>query len=151
MFVINTEKNISDKAYSKCEGKANVQDAHEAIRPSKPDVLTIEASADESRLYALIWSRFAASQMSQSIRERRDLEASVEGSDRALRVLLLGEFIAAGKKYILSSMAKSELNLLKLLRSRAKWSIEQSEDSPKMVTDQTKPPRGILRVQLFRP
>ena len=124
------------------KGKANVQDAHEAIRPSKPDVLTIEASADESRLYALIWSRFAASQMSQSIRERRDLEASVEGSDRALRGTASWR-IHSGWEEVYSQFngeVRTEPPEASL-EVGAKWSIEQSEDSPKMVTDQTKPPR----------
>ena len=63
-------------------GKKNsgtVQDAHEAIRPTKPSVENISANPEESRLYKLIWSRFAASQMSNSIRERRSLTFSCEG------------------------------------------------------------------------
>ena len=40
------------------------QEAHEAIRPSYIDRNTIEGSADEKRLYELIWKRAVASQMS---------------------------------------------------------------------------------------
>ena len=53
--------------------KDNVQDAHEAIRPSNPITEIAGDSEDEKALYTLIWSRFAASQMSNSIRERRSL------------------------------------------------------------------------------
>lgn len=48
-------------------GKKNVQDAHEAIRPSYPDK-TPESikqylSSEQYRLYKLIWNRFMSSQM----------------------------------------------------------------------------------------
>ena len=47
--------------------KKDVQDAHEAIRPSRPDLApeTIKESltTDQYKLYKLIWSRFTASQM----------------------------------------------------------------------------------------
>ena len=124
------------------KGKANVQDAHEAIRPSKPEVVSIEAPADEKRLYALIWSRFAASQMSQSIRERRDLEASVDGSDRPLRGTASWRTHSGWEEVY--SQFNGDVRTKPpeaSLEAGAEWSIEQSDDSPKMVTDQTKPPR----------
>ncbi|HPT41628.1 MAG TPA: type I DNA topoisomerase [Candidatus Gastranaerophilaceae bacterium] len=51
-------------------GKKNVQDAHEAIRPSYPD-RTPESvkkylASDQYRLYKLIWDRFMSSQMSNA-------------------------------------------------------------------------------------
>ena len=50
--------------------KANVQDAHEAIRPTYPEKtpqsLQSILSADHWKLYSLIWSRFMASQMSNA-------------------------------------------------------------------------------------
>ena len=124
------------------EGKANVQDAHEAIRPSKPEITSINASADEKRLYALIWSRFAASQMSKSIRERRDLEAAVDGCDKPLRGTASWRthdgweaVFAQFNGDVRTKPPEGEMI------SGAEWPIEQSKDSPKMVTDQTKPPR----------
>ncbi len=52
--------------YVKGKGK-NVQDAHEAIRPSyierTPDSIKQYLTAEQYRLYKLIWSRFIASQM----------------------------------------------------------------------------------------
>ena len=42
------------------EGSSNVQDAHEAIRPTQPEVKTLsDADADQQSLYRLIWGRFA--------------------------------------------------------------------------------------------
>ena len=50
------------------DGKA--QDAHEAIRPTivayEPDSLKEHLSKDQMRLYALIWERFVASQMTNA-------------------------------------------------------------------------------------
>ena len=54
----------------------NVQDAHEAIRPTRPGIREIdEKNEDIKKLYRLIWSRFAGSQMSDSIREHRSIRA----------------------------------------------------------------------------
>lgn len=50
--------------------KKDVQDAHEAIRPSyiefAPDEIKESLSKDQYNLYRLIWSRFVASQMSSA-------------------------------------------------------------------------------------
>ena len=47
--------------------KKDVQDAHEAIRPSyvdlEPEAIKDSLSRDQFRLYSLIWNRFVASQM----------------------------------------------------------------------------------------
>lgn len=42
------------------------QEAHEAIRPTFIDNVEIEGTADEARLYQLIWKRTLASQMSEA-------------------------------------------------------------------------------------
>ena len=124
------------------KGKAKVQDAHEAIRPSKPEVVSINASTDEKRLYALIWARFAASQMSQSIRERRDLEANVDGCEKPLRGTASWRthsgWEVVFEQFNGNVMTKPPKGVLE---QNASWPIAQSDDSPKMVTDQTKPPR----------
>ena len=60
---------------------SNVQDAHEAIRPSNPTIENAGKDTDEKKLYQLIWSRFAASQMSNSVRERRALKFSCDGAE----------------------------------------------------------------------
>ena len=46
------------------------QEAHEAIRPTYINRHTIEGTAQEKRLYALIWKRTVASQMSDAEMER---------------------------------------------------------------------------------
>lgn len=63
--------------------KSNAQDAHEAIRPSIPD-LTPERvksglTSDQYKLYKLIWSRFIASQMANALLDTVSAEISANG------------------------------------------------------------------------
>ena len=62
------------------KGKQNVQDAHEAIRPSYPD-RTPESikqylDADQYKLYKLIWEKFMSSQMSNAEVANKSIEIS---------------------------------------------------------------------------
>src|SRR5207237_5343256 len=47
--------------------KANMQDAHEAVRPTdptrRPDEIRKHLTPDQFKLYQLVWQRFMASQM----------------------------------------------------------------------------------------
>lgn len=49
------------------KGKKNIQDAHEAIRPTyieiTPEIAKENLSSEQYKLYSLIWKRFVASQM----------------------------------------------------------------------------------------
>lgn len=53
------------------KGKKNIQDAHEAIRPTYINITPEEARSslkdDQFKLYSLIWNRFMASQMASCI------------------------------------------------------------------------------------
>ena len=61
--------------------KKDAQDAHEAIRPTDvartPDAVARFLSADELKLYRLIWQRFVASQMMPALFDQTtiDIEA----------------------------------------------------------------------------
>ncbi len=61
------EENVIAASYAKKDGK-NIQDAHEAIRPTyvelTPAMVKDSLSRDQFRLYQLIWKRFVASRMS---------------------------------------------------------------------------------------
>lgn len=56
----------------------NIQDAHEAIRPTdislSPVMVKDSLSRDLFRLYQLIWKRFTASQMSQAVYETKSVK-----------------------------------------------------------------------------
>ena len=66
------EKYLAKGRVSKAGGR-NVQDAHEAIRPTDitrtPAILKDSLTRDQFRLYQLIWKRFAASRMSDAVYE----------------------------------------------------------------------------------
>ncbi|MDD5710922.1 MAG: type I DNA topoisomerase [Candidatus Colwellbacteria bacterium] len=58
------------------------QEAHEAIRPTKPDVTPerITAQEDEKKLYGLIWKRFMASQMPDARSELTTVNIKANGA-----------------------------------------------------------------------
>jgi len=75
----------------------NAQEAHEAIRPAgdsfrTPQSVRAELSADEFRLYELIWQRTVASQMADAV--GRSVTVRVGGTSSAGEVV---EFSASGK------------------------------------------------------
>jgi DNA topoisomerase-1 len=66
------------------------QEAHEAIRPTGagrlPDEISAHLSADQAKLYRLVWQRAMASQMADAILDQVsvDIEATAEGAPRYL-------------------------------------------------------------------
>ncbi len=65
------------------KSKGSAQDAHEAIRPSDvnltPEDLKKSLTADQYRLYKLIWSRFLACQMAGAVYDSVTIEAESAG------------------------------------------------------------------------
>ena len=76
-------KNYGEKYYPETpnvyvKGKQNVQDAHEAIRPSyperTPDSIKQYLDNDQYKLYKLIWEKFMSSQMSNAEMANKSIE-----------------------------------------------------------------------------
>lgn len=67
------------------------QEAHEAIRPTYIDKHTIEGTAQEKRLYALIWKRTIASQMADAELEKTTID--ILPSTRSEHFTATGEVI----------------------------------------------------------
>ena len=69
------------------KAKANAQDAHEAIRPSNvnwtPEELKKDLTAEQYRLYRLIWSRYVACQMANAVYDSVSVE--IEARDHSFR------------------------------------------------------------------
>ncbi|OJU53240.1 MAG: DNA topoisomerase I [Bacteroidales bacterium 45-6] len=65
------------------------QEAHEAIRPTYMSEHTVSGSAQEKKLYDLIWKRTIASQMADAELEKTTVTISVSNSDYS--------FVAAGE------------------------------------------------------
>ena len=65
------------------KAKAGAQDAHEAIRPSNvaltPESIKKDLTAEQFRLYKLIWSRFLACQMANAIYDSVNIEVTSAG------------------------------------------------------------------------
>ncbi len=65
------------------KSKNNAQDAHEAIRPSLPELTPARVksslTSDQNKLYDLIWSRFIASQMANALLDTVSADISANG------------------------------------------------------------------------
>ena len=65
------------------------QEAHEAIRPTYMSNETVEGTAQEQRLYELIWKRTIASQMADAQLKKTTATISIDSSDK--------KFVASGE------------------------------------------------------
>ena len=74
------------------------QEAHEAIRPTYLDQHTIKGTADERRLYELIWKRTIASQMADAQLERTNVNIGITTSDK--------KFVATGEVILFDGFLK---------------------------------------------
>ena len=126
------------------KGSSNVQDAHEAIRPTRPEInqLSEDNKDDLKTLYKLIWARFAGSQMSNSIRETRRIEAKTDNLDKKITGTASWRTHAGWEavykdyqKNIIENPPSSELSI------GSKWDIMCDSENPQLVSDETKPPR----------
>ena len=68
------------------------QEAHEAIRPTYMNNVSIEGSAAEQHLYELIWKRTIASQMADALIEKTVADITISGEDE-LKFIATGEVI----------------------------------------------------------
>ena len=81
------------KEYSKTRqyhtSAKGAQEAHEAIRPTYMDQMEIDGSAQEKRLYELIWKRTIASQMADAEIEKTTVNIAISGIEE--------QFVAQGE------------------------------------------------------
>ncbi len=133
------------------KGASNVQDAHEAIRPTQPEVKTLtDVDADQQSLYRLIWGRFAASQMSDSVRERRDLVAKV--SDLELQLYGTSSWrIHAGWEAVYSADKDVQTEPPEVgFEVGETWEFNSTEENPLLTSDETKPPRRFTESSIIQ-
>ena len=87
-LAINTSKDeiikLWGKEYSKTRNyhthAKGAQEAHEAIRPTFMSQAEIDGTAQEKRLYELIWKRTAASQMADALIDKTTVTIDIAGS-----------------------------------------------------------------------
>ena len=133
------------------KGASNVQDAHEAIRPTQPEVKTLtDVDSDQQSLYRLIWGRFAASQMSDSVRERRDLVA--KASDLELQLYGTSSWrIHAGWEAVYSSDKDVKTKPPGVgFEVGTTWGFTSTEENPLLTSDETKPPRRFTESSIIQ-
>ena len=88
-FILNNygKEYYPDKTNVYVKGKQNVQDAHEAIRPSyperTPESLKPYLDNDQYRLYKLIWDKFMSSQMAPATIANKTVE--IKAGDYGLK------------------------------------------------------------------
>ena len=87
------------KEYSKTRqyhtNSKGAQEAHEAIRPTYMDKAEIEGTAQEKRLYELIWKRTIASQMADAEIEKTTVTIGIRNHETGTRSQ--EEFVAQGE------------------------------------------------------
>ena len=98
-LAINTSKDeiikLWGKEYSKTRNyhthAKGAQEAHEAIRPTFMSQAEIDGTAQEKRLYELIWKRTAASQMADALIDKTTVTIDIAGSQA--KVVANGEVV----------------------------------------------------------
>ena len=105
-LAINTSKDeivcLYGEEYSKVRmyhtHSKGAQEAHEAIRPTYIDNVSIEGTSQEKRLYDLIWKRTIASQMADAQIEKTTVNIAMESEDgkttNDLQFIANGEVVA---------------------------------------------------------
>jgi DNA topoisomerase I len=81
----------------KTKNQQNVQDAHEAIRPTRMDLAPDKASEylkdEQLRLYKLIWDRFVASQMTPAVYDQTSVEIEAKADERRYGLRVSGSIL----------------------------------------------------------
>ncbi len=115
------------------------QEAHEAIRPTYMDRTEIQGSAQERRLYELIWKRTIASQMADARIERTQANIGINTVQDCL-------FVATGETITFDGF-------LRVYQSQANVDDEETESGenllPTMKKGQSLTGREILATQRF--
>ena len=122
-----------------------VQDAHEAIRPTRMEVEEPAVEdGDARRLYRLIRGHTLASQMAPSVRRTVGIQASCEGLDRPLTGSVAWRTFAgweAAYAEFMGDVATAPPDIP--LEAGAVWPLDpgtDERDNPLLIEDQTRPP-----------
>ncbi|MCR4943711.1 MAG: type I DNA topoisomerase [Clostridium sp.] len=117
------------------KGKKNIQDAHEAIRPTyidiTPEIAKESLTSEQFKLYSLIWKRFMASQMATCIMNTNSIT------------------IANGDYKFKASGYTIEFDGFMKLYEYAAKEEEDSVTLPKLEVDEELKPQSVEGVQHF--
>ncbi|MBR1988927.1 MAG: type I DNA topoisomerase [Firmicutes bacterium] len=128
--------------------KKDIQDAHEAIRPSRieldPELIKDSLTKDQYNLYKLIWSRFLASQMSAAVFD--SMQVTIENGRYGLRT--------SGSKLIFDGYLKVYATNLDEDKDKVLPELEEGEilDAKEVTAEQkfTEPPSRFTEASLVK-
>ena len=128
--------------------KKDIQDAHEAIRPSRieldPELIKDSLTKDQYNLYKLIWSRFLASQMAAAVFD--SMQVTIENGKYGLRT--------SGSKLIFDGYLKVYATNLDEDKDKVLPELEEGEilDAKEVTAEQkfTEPPSRFTEASLVK-
>mgnify|MGYP000276258242 CR=1 FL=1 len=121
------------------------QEAHEAIRPTDMTNKTIEGTAQEKRLYGLIWKRMLASQMADAELEKTTATISIGHETASLLSSPAEKFTATGQMVVFDGF-------LRVYKESYDEEAEQEDESrllPNITIGQTLTRKEITAVQRY--
>jgi len=79
----------------------NAQEAHEAIRPTRPEKSTAGTTDEQKKLYRLIWTRAVASQMKSAVVAKTKVLANISGAT-------IPDFAVRGSRIVFDGWLKAD-------------------------------------------
>ncbi|MFN9256856.1 MAG: type I DNA topoisomerase [Gemmatimonas sp.] len=139
-------------------GKANAQDAHEGVRPTdparRPEAIQKFLTADQFKLYQLIWQRFMASQMAPAVFDTTTVDFAIPTQGRAYLFRATGSVVKFQGFLALYREAREEGDSKALEDEQALPFLEQGERVPvKAITSTqhfTEPPPRFSEASLVK-
>ena len=139
-------------------GKANAQDAHEGVRPTdpsrRPEAIQKYLTADQFKLYQLIWQRFMASQMAPAVFDTTTVDFDIPTRGRSYLFRATGSVVKFQGFLALYREAREEGEAKALEDEQALPFLEQGERVPvKAITPTqhfTEPPPRFSEASLVK-
>ena len=139
-------------------GKANAQDAHEGVRPTDPsrtpESIQKYLTADQFKLYQLIWQRFMASQMAPAVFDTTTVDFDTPAKGRSYLFRATGSVIKFEGFLALYREAREEGEHKALEDEQALPALEKNEKVPvKAITPTqhfTEPPPRYSEASLVK-
>ncbi len=134
---------LSERVY---KSKKNIQDAHEAIRPTNielsPDTIQNALSDDELKLYRLIWGRFLTTQMKEAVFNKTVID--IKNGVYLFRAS--GEVVVEKGYLEYEAKSKTEVITLPPLKEKESLKAEKVESEQKF----TQPPARYTEASLIK-
>lgn len=128
--------------------KKDIQDAHEAIRPSRiamdPDMIKDSLTKEQYNLYRLIWSRFLASQMAEAVFD--SMQVSIKNGSYGFKASGSKLIFDGYQKVYASNLEEDKDNLLPEL-AEGETLKEKSVDCQQKFTE---PPSRFTEASLVK-